>query len=239
MTRAGLPLPPPRVAADSTRSELFAGFLGLPLLPAGIFLFDVVAPPWLPHLSRRAIISASIVLKGTGMPYSVAIVVGSLRKDSFNRKIANTFIKVAPATLKPEIAEIGELTLFNQDIEAHPPASWVAFKGKIKAADAVLFVTPEYNRSMPGVLKNAIDVASRPYGKGAINGKPAAIMSVSTGAVGGFGANHHLRQSAVFLDMPMLQQPEMYIGAAAGLWDDEGAFKSEDTRKLFEKFAAA
>ena len=94
------------------------------------------------------------------MSYSVGIVVGSLRKESFNRKIANTFIKVAPATLKPEIVEISELTLFNQDIEAHPPASWVAFKSKIKAADAVLFVTPEYNRSMPGVLKNAIDVAA-------------------------------------------------------------------------------
>ena len=101
------------------------------------------------------------------MLYSVAIVVGSLRKESFNRKIANTFITVAPPTLKGEIVEIAELTLFNQDIEGKPPASWVAFKSKIKAADAVLFVTPEYNRSMPGVLKNAIDVASRPYGQSA------------------------------------------------------------------------
>src|SRR5215467_12613086 len=142
------------------------------------------------------------VLKGIVMPNSVAIVVGSLRKDSFNRKIANAFIKVAPATLKPEIVEIGDLTFFNQDIEADPPASWVAFKSKIKAADAVLFVTPEYNRSMPGVLKNAIDIASRPYGQSAWDGKPAGIISGSIGAVGGFGANHHLRQSLTYLNMP-------------------------------------
>ena len=111
------------------------------------------------------------------MPYSVAIVVGSLRKDSFNRKVAKTFIKIAPPTLKPEIVEIAEPTFFNQDIEDTPPASWVAFKSKIRAADAVLFVTPEYNRSMPGVLKNAIDVASRPYGQSAWEGKPAGIIS--------------------------------------------------------------
>src|SRR5215467_14051406 len=141
------------------------------------------------------------------MSYSVAIVVGSLRKDSFNRKVANTFIKVAPPTLTPEIVEIAELTFFNQDIEGNPPASWVAFKNRVKAADAVLFVTPEYNRSMPGVLKNAIDVASRPYGQSVFNGKPGGVVSNSPGAIGGFGANHHLRQTLAFLNVPALQAP--------------------------------
>jgi len=172
------------------------------------------------------------------MPYSVAIVVGSLRKDSFNRKIANTFIKVAPATLKPEIVEIGGLTFFNQDIEADPPASWVAFKSKIKAADAVLFVTPEYNRSMPGVLKNAIDIASRPYGQSAWDGKPAGIISGSIGAVGGFGANHHLRQSLTYLNMPAMQQPEAYLGSLAECVDAKGELL-ERTRQFIAKFAEA
>jgi len=173
------------------------------------------------------------------MPYSVAIVVGSLRKDSFNRKIANTFIKVAPATLKPEIVEIGGLTFFNQDIEADPPASWVAFKSKIKAADAVLFVTPEYNRSMPGVLKNAIDIASRPYGQSAWDGKPGAVISLSPGAIGAYGANHHLRQSMVFLNVPMLQQPEAYIGGGATLFDDKGNLTNASTKEFLGKFMQA
>ena len=173
------------------------------------------------------------------MSYSVGIVVGSLRKDSFNRKIAHTFIKVAPATLKPEIVEIGDLTLFNQDIEAHPPASWVAFKSKIKAADAVLFVTPEYNRSMPGVLKNTIDVASRPYGQSAWEGKPAGIISGSIGACGGFGANHHLRQSLTYLNMPTMQQPEAYIGHADKLFDEHGKLVNDGTRKFLQDFMQA
>jgi len=172
------------------------------------------------------------------MPYSVAIVVGSLRKDSFNRKIAHTFIKVAPATLKPEIVEIRDLTFFNQDIEADPPASWVAFKSKIKAADAVLFVTPEYNRSMPGVLKNAIDIASRPYGQSVWNGKPAGIISGSIGAVGGFGANHHLRQSLTYLNMPAMQQPEAYLGSLAECVDAKGEL-IERTRQFIATFAEA
>jgi chromate reductase, NAD(P)H dehydrogenase (quinone) len=172
------------------------------------------------------------------MPHSVAIVVGSLREDSFNRKIANTFIKVAPPTLKPEIVEIAELTFFNQDIEGNPPASWVAFKSKIKAADAVLFVTPEYNRSMPGVLKNAIDVASRPYGQSAWEGKPAGIISGSVGPAGGFGANHHLRQSLTFLNMPAMQQPEAYLGSLGDSVDAQGEL-IDKTRQFIVKFAEA
>ena len=144
----------------------------------------------------------------------VAVVVGSLRKDSLNRKMAKALAAMAPPTLSLEIVEIGQLPLYNQDDDASPPAASVAFKEKIAGADAVLFITPEYNRSVPGVLKNAIDIASRPYGKSAWDGKPAGVMSVSPGAIGGFGANHHLRQSLVFLNMPALQQPEAYVGGA-------------------------
>ncbi len=173
------------------------------------------------------------------MTYNVAIVVGSLRKESFNRKIARAIMGLAPAGLKMEIVEIGELSFFTQDLEATPPAPWVSFRAKIKAADAVLFVTPEYNRSVPGVLKNAIDVASRPYGQSAWDGKPAAVISSSIGAVGGFGANHHLRQSLVFLNMPAMQQPEAYLGNISDSFDDAGGLKNERTKEFLTKFAAA
>ena len=163
---------------------------------------------------------------------SVAVIVGSLRKDSFNRKMAQALAAIAPAVLKLEIVEIGQLPLYNQDDDADPPAASAAFKQKIAGADAVLFVTPEYNRSVPGVLKNAIDVGSRPYGKSAWSGKPAAVMSVSPGAIGGFGANHHLRQSLVFLDMPALPQPEAYVGGAGDLFDESGGFKKPETQAV-------
>jgi len=172
-------------------------------------------------------------------PRRVAVVVGSLRKDSFNRKMANTLAAIAPASLSLEIVEIGQLPLYNQDDDATPPAASVAFKEKIAGADAVLFVTPEYNRSVPGVLKNAIDVGSRPYGKSVWKGKPAAVMTVSPGAVGGFGANHHLRQSLVFLDMPALQQPEAYIGRAGDLFDESGGLQKPETRKFLDTFLTA
>jgi chromate reductase len=169
----------------------------------------------------------------------IAVLVGSLRKESYNRRAAEALVRVAPAHLRFRFIDIA-VSPYNQDLETeHPPADWKRLRDDIRPADAVLFATPEYNRSVPGVLKNAIDVASRPHGKGAINGKPAAIISASTGAIGGFGANHHLRQSAVFLDMPVLAQPEMYLGRAAGLWDEQGAFKDEGARRLFESFAAA
>jgi len=170
---------------------------------------------------------------------NVAVIVGSLRKDSFNRKMANALIAMAPAPLKLTIHEIGDLPLFNQDSEAAPPAAVTDFKQRLAAADAVLFVTPEYNRSVPGVLKNAIDVGSRPYGKSAWSGKPGAIVSVSPGKLAAFGANHALRQSMVFLDVPMMQQPEAYIGNAAALFDDKGALTDESTRKFMGKFLAA
>lgn len=171
--------------------------------------------------------------------YGVVVLVGSLRKDSFNRKVANGVIGLAPETLKLEIVEIGQLPLYNQDDDANPPAASAAFKAKIKAADAVLFVTPEYNRSVPGVLKNAIDIASRPYGKSAWDGKPGAVISVTPGGLGAFGANHHLRQSLVFLNVPAMQQPEAYISDAANLFDAAGKLSKEDTRDFLRKFVAA
>ena len=149
--------------------------------------------------------------------YSVAVLVGSLRKDSLNRKVAQALAELAPASLKLFIVEIGDLALYNEDIDAtQPPAPYTIFRDQIRPADAVLFVTPEYNRSVPGVLKNAIDVGSRPYGQSVFNAKPGAVISVSPGAIGGFGANHHLRQSLVFLNVPCMQQPEAYLGGGRG-----------------------
>ena len=169
-------------------------------------------------------------------PRKVAVVVGSLRKDSFNRKMAHALAKMAPPTLTLEEIEIGNLPLFSQDWEADPPPVVTEFKRRIAAADALLFVTPEYNRSVPGVLKNALDVGSRPYGKSAWGPKPGAVISVSPGAIGGFGANHHLRQSLVYLDVAVLPQPEAYIGGAAKLFDEGGAISNEVVRELLQKF---
>jgi chromate reductase, NAD(P)H dehydrogenase (quinone) len=176
------------------------------------------------------------------MPQSrhVAVLVGSLRRESFSRKIARAIAAVAPPSLELEIVEIGGLSLYNQDDDGgSPPAAWRAFRDRIRGSDAVLFVTPEYNRSVPGVLKNAIDVGSRPYGQSAWAGKPGAVVSVSPGALGAFGANHHLRQSLVFLDVPVMQQPEAYVGGVADLLDAEGRVKSEGTREFLRKFAEA
>ncbi|MBV6288048.1 NADPH-dependent FMN reductase [Pseudomonas aegrilactucae] len=167
--------------------------------------------------------------------YKVAVLVGSLRKASINRKVAHALAQLAPASLTLEIVEIGELALYNEDIDVDPPAAYTAFREQLRASDAVLFVTPEYNRSVPGVLKNAIDVGSRPYGQSAFGKKPGAVISVSPGAVGGFGANHHLRQSLVFLDVPCMQQPEAYVGGAATLFDEHGAL-SEKTRPFLQSF---
>jgi len=168
----------------------------------------------------------------------VGVVVGSIRKGSFSRALAKAMCGLNP-NLQCEILEIAQLPMYNQDLDGSPPREWVDFKARIKACDAILFVTPEYNRSVPGVLKNAIDIASRPYGKSAWSGKPAAVMSVSPGAIGGFGANHHLRQSLVFLDMPTLQQPEAYVGGAADMFDEGGGFKKPETRQFADKFMAA
>jgi chromate reductase, NAD(P)H dehydrogenase (quinone) len=169
----------------------------------------------------------------------VAVLIGSLRKASLTRRIAHALAGLAPAELKPRMVEIGDLPLYNQDLDESPPLAWTTFRAAIKTADAVLFVTAGYNRSVPGVLKNAIDVGSRPYGASVWNGKPGAVVSVSPGAIGGFGANHHLRQSMVFLNVPMMQQPETYISGADKLFDESGNLTNEATRKFLQNFINA
>lgn len=169
----------------------------------------------------------------------VAVFVGSLRRDSFTRKVANAIIKLAPPPLALEIVEIGRVSHYNQDLESSPPADWTALRERVRVAHAVLFATPEYNRSVPGVLKNAIDVASRPHGKSAWNGKPGAVVSVSPGALAGFGANHHLRQMLVFLNIPAMQQPEAYIGGVDKMFDAGGNLTNDSTREFLQKFINA
>jgi chromate reductase, NAD(P)H dehydrogenase (quinone) len=172
------------------------------------------------------------------MEKKIGVFVGSLRKESFNRKMANGLLELAPGQLKLEIVDIGSLPFYNQDFddEGRPSSSWTAFRELVRTFDGFLFVTPEYNRSVPAVLKNAIDVGSRPYGQSVWGGKPGAIMSVSPGAIGGFGANHHLRQSLVFLDVAAMPQPEAYMGGAAQLFDGDGRIKDKATREFLAKF---
>ena len=173
-------------------------------------------------------------------PRKVALLVGSLRTASLNRKVALALSRLAPDSLEAELVEIGDLPLYNEDLDAAtPPPQWTRFRAEMSEAEAVLFVTPEYNRSVPGLLKNAIDLGSRPYGSSIWAGKPAAVVSVSPGAIGGFGANHHLRQSLVFLDMPVMQQPEAYVGDGFHLFGDDGAIVKEGTEKFFQKFIDA
>src|SRR3954449_8709631 len=172
-------------------------------------------------------------------PMNVCVLVGSLRKASFNRTLANALISLAPSSLKLEIVEIGKLPLYNEDLDIDPPASWTAFRQRIKGADAVLFVTPEYNRSVPAALKNALDVRSRPYGSSVWDRKPGAIVSSSPGAIAGFGANHHLRQSLVFLNVPTMQQPEAYIAHADKLFAEDGSISNPQTHDFMTKYLAA
>jgi chromate reductase len=173
-------------------------------------------------------------------PMNVCVLVGSLRKASFNGMLANTLISLAPSSLKLNLVEIGQLPHYNEDLDgAAPPEPWTAFRQRIKAADAVLFVTPEYNRSVPAALKNALDVGSRPYGASVWDRKPGAIVSSSPGAIGAFGANHHLRQSLVFLNVPTMQQPEAYLGHADKLFDEHGKLVSDGTGKFLQGFMQA
>lgn len=171
-----------------------------------------------------------------GVVCEVAVLVGSLRKDSWSRKVAVSLATLAPEPLRLECIEIGQLPLYNQDDEANPPAPWTDFRRKVRSADAVLFVTPEYNRSVPAALKNALDVGSRPYGESVWDRKPGAVVSASPGAIGAFGANHHLRQSLVFLNVPTMQQPEAYIGNVASLFDASGKLLSDTTREFLQRF---
>ncbi|MFZ0266428.1 NADPH-dependent FMN reductase [Caulobacter sp.] len=161
---------------------------------------------------------------------NVAVLVGSLREASYSRKVARALIALAPQTLNCRIVEIGDLPLYNEDLDATPPAAWTRFRTEIGASDAVLIVTPEYNRSVPGALKNAIDVGSRPDYPSGWDGLPAAVISASPYKLGGFGANHHVRQSLVFLNMPVMQQPEAYIPEVASLFDDDGQVTASQGR---------
>ena len=170
--------------------------------------------------------------------YKIAIVVGSLREGSINKKIARSICALRGDNLDCSIIDIGNLPLYNQDLDANPPEQWVAFREQILACQGVLFCTPEYNRGVPGVLKNAIDVGSRPYGQSVWDQKPAAIVSASPGSIGGFGANHQLRQACVFLNMPVMQQPEAYLGHVSDdVFDADGKLKEGPLKELVEKLA--
>ena len=173
------------------------------------------------------------------MAHSVAVIVGSLRKESFSLKIAKALAKIAPPSLKLEIVTLHGLSFFNQDLEAAPPADWVAFREKIQKSDAVLFVTPEYNRSIPGVLKNAIDVGSRPYGKSSFNGRPIGIVSNSPGPLGGVCAAMNLKQILPGYSGPILQQPEIYLNVVGDAFDDKGELTKESLEKVLKDYIAA
>lgn len=169
----------------------------------------------------------------------IIVLVGSLRKESFSRKIAKTLAAIAPKSIDLQIFEIEHLSMYNQDLDDVPPQGWIEFRNEIKKSDGVLFVTPEYNRSVPGVLKNAIDIASRPYGQNALDGKAGGVISVSIGAIGGFGANHHLRQSLMYLNVQVMQQPEAYVGDIAKYFSQTGDLTNNSTREFLVKFINA
>jgi len=172
--------------------------------------------------------------------YKIAIIVGSLRKDSINRKVALSLCAMSHERLNCNIVPIGDLPLYNQESDGNPPEEYVRFRKEIAAADGVLFVTPEYNRGIPGVLKNAIDVGSRPYGQNVWNQKPAAIVSASPGSIGGFGANHQVRQAAVFLNMPVMQHPEAYLGHVNDeSFDADGCLKDGPLKDLIMSLSKA
>ncbi len=173
------------------------------------------------------------------MKKKIAIIVGSLRKGSYTRKIAKQLIKVAPDSLELQIVEIGQLPFYNEDMETADAKEWIAFRQILKGMDGFIFATPEYNRSVPGALKNAIDVGSRPYGQSIWGGKPGAVISVSPGAIGGFGANQHVRQCFVFLNIFCMQQPEAYLSNVTQLFNEEGALQNEGTKEFLTKYINA
>ncbi|MPT48785.1 MAG: NAD(P)H-dependent oxidoreductase [Sphingobium sp.] len=174
------------------------------------------------------------------MTVKVAVLVGSLRKDSLSGALAHALAEVAGPELDLQQITIGDLPFYNPDLDTDtPPEPWTRLRKEVGAAQAVLFVTPEYNRTFPAVIKNALDVGSRPYGSSVWDGKPAAIASQSPGATGGFGANHHLRQPMVFLNMPMMQQPEVYLSRSADYFDDKGHLTNDGTRDFLTGFMKA
>lgn len=174
------------------------------------------------------------------MAYKIAIIVGSLRKESLNRKVARSICAIRYDNLDCSMVEIGDLPLYNQDNDASPPEQYERFRKQVAEADGVLFCSPEYNRGIPGVLKNAIDVGSRPYGQSVFDKKPAAIVTASPGSIGGFGANHQIRQACVFLNMPVMQQPEAYLGHVTDdSFDESGCLKDGPLKDLVTTLAHA
>jgi chromate reductase len=174
------------------------------------------------------------------MTYRIAIIVGSLRKGSINRKVARSICALRGDNLDCSMVEIGDLPLYDQDLDGDPPEQWRRFREQVGAADGVLFCSPEYNRGVPGVLKNAIDVGSRPYGQSVFDKKPAAIVTASPGSIGGFGANHQIRQAAVFLNMPVMQQPEAYLGHVTDdSFDESGCLRDGPLKGLITTLAHA
>jgi chromate reductase, NAD(P)H dehydrogenase (quinone) len=174
------------------------------------------------------------------MAYKIAIIVGSLREGSINRKVARSICGLRNDNLDCAMIEIGDLPLYNQDLDSNPPEQWVRFRQQIAEADGVLFVSPEYNRGIPGVLKNAIDVGSRPYGQSVFDKKPGAIVTASPGGIGGFGSNHQIRQAAVFLNMPIMQQPEAYLGHVTDdSFGEDGCLKDGPLKELITTLAHA
>ncbi len=172
-------------------------------------------------------------------PHQVVTIVGSLRKESFSLKIANALAKLAPPTLRLDVTTLHSISFFNQDLEANPPADWLAFREKLQRSNGVLFVTPEYNRSTPGVLKNAIDVGSRPYGKSSFNGKPTGIIANSPGALGGVSAAKHLQNVLPGITGPIMQQPEVYLSAVGDAFNDKGELVKEPLQKVLQQYVDA
>lgn len=170
--------------------------------------------------------------------YDIAVVVGSLRKDSFNRKLANAIPRLAPAEFRFRQLEIGNLPLYNQDDDGKPADAVKRLKSEIQGAKGLLFVTPEYNRSVPGVLKNALDHASRPYGQNAWAGKPAGVIGVSIGAIGTALAQQHLRNILAYLDVPVMGQPEAFLHMRDGLFDEQGNIGAE-SKEFVQKWVDA
>src|ERR1700676_1843583 len=172
-------------------------------------------------------------------PYNIVVIVGSLRKESFTLKIANALAKLAPDTLKLDVVTLHDISFFNQDMEAAPPADWLAFREKLQKSNGVLFVTPEYNRSIPGVLKNAIDVASRPYGKSSFLGKPTGIISNSPGPLGGVSAAKHLQNILPGISGLILGQPEIYLNGIGDAFDDTGELIKESLQAVLKQYIDA
>ena len=172
-------------------------------------------------------------------PHPIVVIVGSLRKESFTLKIANALAKLAPPSLKLEVTTLNGISFFNQDLEGNPPADWLAFREKIQKSNGVIFVTPEYNRAIPGVLKNAIDVASRPYGKSSFMGKPIGIISNSPGPLGGVSAAKTLQNILPGISGPIMGQPETYLNGIGDAFNEKGELTKEPVQKILEAYLAA